>query len=88
MLAQMISCHTIAIDQARTSSFVAVQPSCFGGAQPSTSGGRGPSIGGDRPTSRVPRSEPHLCTTCGQSCYGRGTTHGTSKMTGGQVRIL
>ena len=83
MLAQMISCHTIAIDQARTSSFVAVQPSCFGGTQPSTSGGRGPSIGGDRPTSHVPQSEPHMCTTCCQSCYGPEPTYGTSTMTGG-----
>ena len=88
MLAQMISCHTLAIDQARTSSFVAVQPSCFGGAKPSTSGGRGPSIGGDRPTYHDPQIEPHVCRICSKSCYGCGPTHGTSTMIVSQVRTL
>ena len=88
MLAQMISCHTIAIDQARTSSFAVVQPSCFGGTQPSTFGGRGPSIGGDRPTYHDPEIEPHVCKICSKSYYGRGPTHGTTTMIVSQVRTL
>ena len=71
----MISRHTTTIDQAG--------PSSFGGVQPPASGGRGASIGGDRLTSHVPHRETPMCTTCGQSCYGRGPTHGTSMMTGG-----
>ena len=63
-------------------------PSSSTGIQPPASSGRGPSIGGDRPTSRVPQSELHMCTMCGQSFYGPGPTHGTSTMTGGQVRTF
>ena len=88
MLARMISRHTITIDQGGTSSSNVVQPLSFGYVQPSTSGGRGTSIGEDRPISHVPQSEPEFCTTCGQSCYGLGPRHGTSTMTGDQVRTL
>ena len=80
MLSEMISWHTTTIDQTRTSS--------TGGVQPPASSGIGPSIGGDRLTSHVPQSDPHVCTMCGQSYYGRGPTHGTSMMTSGQVRTL
>ena len=79
-LTEMVSQHTKTIDQAGPSSYVGVQPPAFDG--------RGPSIGGDRSTSHVPQSEPHMCTTCGLSCYGPGPTHGTSTMTSGQVRTL
>ena len=80
MLAEMICHHTTTIDQEG--------PSSSSGVQPPDSGGREPSISGDKLTSHVPQSEPHVCTTCSQSCYGLGPTHGTSKMTGDQVRTL
>ena len=79
-LGKMVSRHTITINQAGTSS--------SGGVQPQASGGRVPYIRGDKMTSHVPQSEPHMCTTCGQSCYGPRPTHGASTMTGGQVRTL
>ena len=76
----MVSQHTTTIDQEG--------PSSSGGVQPLASGGRGPSISGDILTSHVPQSEPHVCTMCGKSFYGLGPTHGTSTVTGGQVRKL
>ena len=79
-LSKMVSQHTTTIDEEG--------PSSSSGVQPPSSSGRGPSIGGYIPTSHVPRREPHVCTTCGQSCYGPGPTHGTSTMNGGQVRTL
>ena len=79
-LAKMVSRHTTTIDQRAPSSSASVQPSA--------SGGGGTYIGGDRPASHVPQSEPHVCTSCGQPCYGPGPIHGTSMMTSGQVRTL
>ena len=79
-LAKMFSRHTTTIGQETPSSFVGVKPPAYGG--------RGTSIGGDRMIPHVPQSEPHICTTCGQSCYGPGPRHGTSTMTGGQFRTL
>ena len=79
-LVEMVSRHTATIDQRAPSSSV--------GVQPPASGGGGTSVGGDRPTSDVPQSEPHVCTSCGGPCYGPGPRHGTSTMTGGQVRTL
>ena len=76
----MVSRHTTTIDQRVPSSSAGVQP-------PASSGG-GTFVGGDRPTSHVPQSEPHVCTSCGGPCYGPGTRHGTSTMIGGQVRTL
>ena len=64
------------------------EPSSSAGVQPPASGGGGTSIGGDRPTSHVPQSEPHVCTSCGGPYYGFGPRHGTTKMIGGQVRTL
>ena len=58
-LAEMVSRHTATIDQRA--------PSSSAGVQPPTSGGGGTSVGGDRPTSDVPQSEPHVCTSCGDS---------------------
>ena len=63
-------------------------PSSSAGVQQPASGGGGTSIGGDRLTSHVPWSEPHVCTSCGGPCYGPGPRHGTTTMTGGQVRTL
>ena len=80
ILAKMVSRHMTTIDQRVPSSSV--------GVQPPTSGSGGTSIGGDRPTSNVPQTEPHVCTLCGGPCYGPEPTHGTSTMTGGQVRTL
>ena len=76
----MVSRHTTTIDERAPSSSV--------GVQPPASGGGGTSIGGDRPTSHVPQSEPHVFTSCGGPCYGPGPIHGTTTMTGGQVRTL
>ena len=76
----MVSLHMTTIDETTRSSFV--------GVQPPASGGIGTSIGGDRPTSHVPQSEPHVCTSCGGPCYGPGPRHGTITMIGGQVRTL
>ena len=78
--AEMVSRHMTTIDQVTPSSSASVQPQAFGG--------RGPCIGGDIPTTHVPQSETHMCTTCGQSFYGRGPRQGTSTMTSGQVRTL
>ena len=79
-LDEMVSQHTTTIDQ--------VGPSSSSGVQPPASDGRGPSIGGDKSTSHVPQSKPHMCTMCGQSCYGPRPRHGTSTMIGGQIRTL
>ena len=79
-LVEMVSRHIATIDQRAPSSSV--------GVQPADSGGGGTSVGGDRPTSHVPQRETHVCTSCGQPCYGPGPRHGTSTMTGGQVRTL
>ena len=79
-LTKMVSRHTTTIDQKMMSSFV--------GVQPPASGGIGTYIGGDKLTSHVPQRERHVCTSCGQPCYGPGPRHGTSMMTGGQVRTL
>ena len=76
----MIYRHTTTIDEER--------PSSYGGVQPLDSDGKGPFIGRDRPTSHVLQIKLHMCTMCGQSCYGCVPTHGTSLMTGGQVRTL
>ena len=75
-LAEMVSRHMITIDQRA--------PSSSAGVQPPSSGGGGTSIGGDRTTSHV----PHVCTLCGGPCYGLGPRHGTTTMTGDQVRTL
>ena len=56
--------------------------------EPPTSGGPGISTNGNRLTSHVSQSEPHVYTSCGQPCYGPGPRHGTSTMTGAQVRTL
>ena len=79
-LAEMVSRHTTTIDQRA--------PSSSAGVQPPASGGGGTSVGGDRPKYHVPQSEPHVCTSCGGPCYGRGQRHGTTTMTGGQLRTL
>ena len=63
-------------------------PSSYAGVQPLASGGGGTSVGGDRLTSDVPQSEPRICTSCGGPCYGPGPRHGSTTMTGGQVRTL
>ena len=76
----MVSRHTATIDERA--------PSSSAGVQPPASGGGGTSVGGDRLTSHVPQSEPHVCTSCGGPYYGPGPRHGTSTMTGGQVRTL
>ena len=74
-LYEMVFQHTTTIDQEG--------PSSSSGVQPPASSGREPSISGDKLTSHVPQSEPHVCTTC-----GLGPRHGTSTITGGQVRTL
>ena len=79
-LAEMVSRHMATIDQRA--------PSSSTGVQPPASGGGGTSVGGDRLTSHVPQSELHVCTSCGGPCYGLGPRHGTTMMTGGQVRTL
>ena len=76
-LAEMVSRHMTTIDQRA--------PSSSAGVQPQASGGVGTSIRGDRPTSHVPQSDPHVCTSCGGPCYGPGPRHGTATMTGGQA---
>ena len=76
----MVSQHTTTIDQRAPSSSI--------GVQPPASGGGGTSIGGDRLASHVPQSQPLVCTSCGGPCYGPGPRHGTTMMTGGQVRTL
>ena len=76
----MVSRHTTTIDQRAPSSSTGVQPPAFGDG--------GTSIGWDRPTSHVPQSEPHVCTSCGAPCYGLGPKHGTTTMNGGQLRAL
>ena len=79
-LAEMVSQHMTTINQRA--------PSSSAGVQPPASGGGGTFIGGDGETSHVPQSEPHVCTSCGGPYYGPGPRHGTTTMTGGQVRTL
>ena len=79
-LVEMVSRHMTTIDQRAPSSSAGVQPPDFGGG--------GTSIGGDRLTSHVPQREPHVCALCGGPYYGPGPRHGTTMMTGGQVRTL
>ena len=76
----MVSQHMTTIDQTTTYSSARVQPPTFGGP--------GTSTDGNRLTSHVSQSEPHIYTSCGGPCYGIGPRHGTTMMTGGQVRTL
>ena len=63
-------------------------PSSSAGVQPPTFGGVGTSTDGNRLTSHVSQSEPHVYKSCGKPFYGPGPRHGTSMMTGAQVKTL
>ena len=76
----MVSQHMTTIDQ--------TTPYSSAGVQPPTFGGPGTSTDGNRLTSLMSQSEPHVYKSCGKPCYGPGPRHGTSMMTGAEVKTL